>query len=92
MAALTIGMVVQAAPVAPAIGRVSQIVRAVGMGDLIVPVAGMADQIVQTDPVVPIDRTDQTVRIVQTGQTGRHDRIAITRETGVVIGPTAVRT
>jgi hypothetical protein len=77
MAALTIGMVVQAAPVTPAIGPV--------------------DQIVQTGPVVPIDRTDQTVRIVQTGptvptdRTDRRGRIATTRETGAGIGPTAVR-
>ncbi|MBB6510954.1 hypothetical protein F4695_004346 [Rhizobium soli] len=98
MAARTTGMAGQAAPVAPAIGPVGQIVRAVGMGDLIVQVAGMADQIVQTDPVVPIDWTDQTVRIgqpgptVQTDRKDRRGRIATTLEIGVVTGPTAVTT
>jgi hypothetical protein len=78
----------QAAPVAPAIGPVGQIVRAVGMGD----------PIVQTDPVAPIDRTDKTVRIGQPGPTVKTDRkdrrgrIATTLETGVVTGPTAVTT
>jgi hypothetical protein len=82
MAARTTGMAGQAAPVAPAIGPVGQIVRGVGM-------AGQ---------IVPIDRTDQTVLIVQTGPTvptdrrDQHGRIAITREIGVVIGPTAART